>query len=50
MTDAKEYGKALFLLTEEEQVTDMVLKDIKIAKDALLQNPEYEKLLDTPAL
>ena len=44
MTDAKEYGKALFLLTEEEQVTDLVLKDIKIAKDALLQNPEYEKL------
>ena len=50
MTDAKEYGKALFLLTEEEQVTDLVLRDIKIAKDALLQNPEYEKLLDTPAL
>lgn len=50
MTDAKEYGKALFLLTEEENVTDAVLADLKIARDALLQNPNYEKLLDTPAL
>lgn len=50
MTDAKEYGKALFLLTEEENVTDTVLADLKIAKEVLLQNPAYEKLLDTPAL
>lgn len=50
MTDAKEYGKALFLLTEEEGTTDIVLADLHVAKDAILQNPQYEKLLDTPAL
>ena len=50
MTDAKEYGKALFLLTEEEGSTETVLSDIKIVKDAMLQHPSYEKLLDTPAL
>lgn len=50
MTDAKEYGKALFLLTEEEKLTESILADLKIARDAMLQNPTYEKLLDTPAL
>lgn len=50
MTDAKEYGKALFLLTEEEKMTESILADLKIARDAMLQNPTYEKLLDTPAL
>lgn len=50
MTDAKEYARALFLLTEEDGVTDNVVADAATLKGALLANPDYVKLLDTPAL
>ena len=50
MTDAKEYARALFLITEEDGVTDNVVADAAILKGALLANPDYVKLLDTPAL
>ena len=36
MTGAQEYGKALFLITEEDGVSDKILSDIKMA-----QRPDY---------
>ena len=50
MTDAKEYGKALFLITEEDGSTERVLDDLKIARSVFKTNPDYEKLLDSPAI
>ena len=50
MTGAMEYGKALFLITEEDGTTEKVMSDVKIARAAFVSNPDYAKLLDTPAL
>ena len=50
MIDAKEYGKALFLITEEDSNSDKVLSDVKTAERAFKDNPEYVKLLDSPAI
>ncbi|MBR7161982.1 MAG: ATP synthase F1 subunit delta [Clostridia bacterium] len=50
MIDAKEYGKALFLLTEEDGTTEAVAEDLQAVRKLLRENPRYEKLLDTPAL
>ena len=50
MIDAKEYGKALFLLTEEERTTKTVAEELLGVKKLLCENPRYIKLLDTPAL
>lgn len=50
MIDANEYGKALFLITEEDSATESVLADVKTAECAISQNPDYVKLLDSPAL
>ena len=32
MTDAKEYGRALFMITEEDSVSDKVLSDVKASR------------------
>ncbi len=50
MTGAKEYGKALFLLTEEEGNTETAMQDLLLVQTAMREHPNYEKLLDTPAL
>ena len=50
MTANNEYGNALFLLSEEVSASESVLEDVKTAREALSQNPEYVKLLDTPAI
>ena len=50
MTDAIEYGKALFLITEEDGKSDNVLSDVQAAERVLKLNPDYVKLLDSPAL
>lgn len=50
MIDAKEYGRALFLITEEEHSSDKVLSDVKTAAGVFKKNPEYVKLLDSPAV
>ncbi len=50
MTDAREYGKALFLVTEEAGTTERTVREVGIARAVLAQNPEYTKLLDTPSL
>lgn len=50
MTDANEYGKALFLITEEDAVSDTALADVRIAEGLFKANPDYVKLLDSPVL
>ena len=50
MTDPKEYGRALYLLAEEEGVADDILSDAKAVRAAFSKNPEYAKLLNTPAM
>ena len=50
MIDAKEYGKALFLITEEDAISDNVLADVKTAESVFKANPDYVKLLNSPAL
>ena len=47
---AREYGRALFLLTEELGTTERVREEASCLSELLNSNPEYEKLLDTPAL
>lgn len=46
----KEYAAALFSLTEELGTTESALSDTRAVCEVLKQNPEYVKLLDTPAL
>lgn len=50
MTGAKEYAKALFLLTEEENTTESALGELSALADIMSDSPEYSRLLDTPAL
>lgn len=46
----EEYGKALYMLADEENITDTVLEQLSLIKRILSDNPEYIKLLDTPAV
>ena len=50
MTAGNEYGKALFLLTEECKTTEKALADVIAADEIFKNNPKYVKLLDTPAI
>lgn len=50
MTEANEYGKALFLITEEDGQSDKILTDVRTAESILSGNPEYVKLLSSPAV
>ena len=50
MTNAKEYGRALFLLSEEDGTTAAVAEELDAVRKILREHPRYEKLLDTPAL
>ena len=50
MVLSNEYGKALFMLTEESGTSDAVLCDLSAAYEIFKQNPDYIKLLDTPAI
>lgn len=50
MSGAENYAEALFSLSEENNETAEVLCDLKICHDAILQNPSYTKLTDTPAV
>lgn len=50
MIEAKEYAKALFLLAEDEKNTDNVLESVKGIEKILIDNPEFVKLLDSPAV
>lgn len=48
--DPIEYGKALFLLTEESGISDTVNAELSVVGQALKENPDYRKILDTPAI
>ncbi len=50
MKDRDEYGRALFLLAEEEGLLDPVLEELKLFRAALEKEPAYVGLLDSPAL
>ena len=50
MTAANEYAKALFLLAEESGKTEKTLEDAALLARILKENPDYIKLLDTPAI
>ena len=50
MTDAKEYGKALFLVAEEDGAAEAVAEAVSTLRHIFKENPEYLRLLDTPAL
>ncbi len=47
---AREHGRALFMLTEEVGTTERVREDACAVVKLLSDNPDYIKLLDTPAL
>ncbi len=48
--DPKEYGRALFLLTEEESLSDVIMSQLDSVNQALKENPDYKKIMDTPAI
>ena len=48
--DHSVYGKALFLAAVEENVIEEIFNDLSCLGEILSQNPDYSKLLDTPAL
>ena len=50
MIDPKEYGRALFLLSEERATTERVRDDLATVADVLKNNPPYLSLMDTPAV
>ena len=50
MINANEYGKAFFMLAEEEKITEEILEQLLGVEDILAKNPEYCKVLDTPAI
>ena len=50
MAMQNEYAKALFLLSEENGNSDAMLSDVELTSRILCENPDYVKLLDTPAV
>ena len=50
MAGKNEYGNALFLLAKEEGSIEAVKSDLDTAVAAIEENPDYIRLLDTPAL
>lgn len=50
MMGTNEYGEALFLLCEEQGSTEAVLPELKMCKEILAENPDYVKMLESPAL
>lgn len=47
---AKEYAQALYMLSAENDKTDEFLRHISLIGDIIQENPDYLKLLDSPAL
>ena len=50
MISVNEYAKAFFELAIEESSLDSRLRELNGVKELLTENPDYVKLLDTPAL
>lgn len=49
-SNAKSWGEALFMLAEEDLCTESVREDLLTVTQAIHEDPDYVKLLDTPAL
>ena len=47
---AEEYGRALFSLAEEMNISESVLSDLTVCAEALRENPVYKNLIDSPAI
>lgn len=47
---SKEYGAALYLLAQEENVAEQLLNEVRTAEDVLRDNPAYIALLSSPDL
>ncbi|MBE7029492.1 MAG: ATP synthase F1 subunit delta [Ruminococcaceae bacterium] len=47
---SKEFGKALYLLAEEESETLDILNELEIIDSVINKNREYINLMDTPAI
>lgn len=50
MSIAKEYGRALFLIGEEAGLCEKFLSELELFSEILAENPDYAKILDTPAI
>jgi F-type H+-transporting ATPase subunit delta len=50
MTNAQEYARALFMITEEDSVSDKVCADVKTVATVIKENPDYIKLISSPAI
>ena len=50
MSGSNGYGNALFLLAKEEGAIEEVASDLTAASAIFKGNPDYAKLLDTPAI
>lgn len=50
MTAHSEYGRALFLLAKEDGLAEEIKRDCAACLGLLRDNPEYAKILDTPAI
>ena len=54
MTDTasgmKAYGDALFMLAEELGQTEQIIRDVETLSSVIESNPDYLKVLDSPAL
>ena len=50
MKSYNEYGYALFTLSSEDGSIEEMLADVRSADKALSENPDYLKLMDTPAV
>ena len=50
MNNVQEYGRALFELAAESGTTKKIYGDVMALREIILKNPEYAKLLDTPAI
>ncbi|MBQ4070941.1 MAG: ATP synthase F1 subunit delta [Clostridia bacterium] len=50
MTVRSEYGHALYLLAREIDGVERIKEDLTVAYTAIRDNPDFEKLLDTPAI
>ena len=44
------YGRSLYELAAEEQLTERILKEMKTVKELLAENPDYVTLLSEPSI
>ena len=50
MINAKEYAKAMFLLSKEENKLPRFEEELSLLRELFTENPKYATLLDTPAV